>query len=196
MNRILHRCNTFDALERGFREFDGAECDVRFVSTHTNSLGREVVLQHGRDDPPAGYTLRSGLKWLHDRCGGRASTLAINVKDTDMAPALAAILKTAPGLRYFLFDVPGVELPEYEAHGLRVFGRYSLYETQRPRRDEAHAGFLVDAFNPEDQEMLVRHRPHASDAPCALISNRCHGSDLPNYTEGVSYLIGKVEDFV
>lgn len=197
MKRILHRCNTFDDLERGFTEFDGAECDVRLANynSYGATISPVVVLQHGRDDPPMGYTLSRGLRWLEDRClEPRQETLAINVKDTGMAPVLAEVLRPhAHWLNYFLFDVPGVELPEYEKHGLRVFGRVSDFERVAPTLD---GGLLVDAFDTGKQREFVDYAVnHPRGYGVALISNRCHGFDAPNYTEGVDYLIGKAEDF-
>jgi hypothetical protein len=187
--RILHRCNTIAEIERGYREFDGAELDVRLAMFDDVEL---VAVTHDKarhGDHPV--TLRAVLRMIEQERYRDpelyvGKTLFVNVKEHGMAPKLATLLSHFDP-PYYLFDVPGVETREYEQLGLKVLGRFSPYEVQMTL-----TGTLVDAFG-MDQQPLVDDAALERNGrrPIALISNLCHGVARPNYTKFISHLIGK-----
>jgi hypothetical protein len=176
--KILHRCNTVQQVLDACTKYDGAEIDVRHVDGH-------LTLRHGPHDQ-TWDRLTQLLNALQDLRG--KFTLFVNVKQFDLAEPLAALFVGKDvNFDYFIFDVPGPELPKYEEMGLRVLGRFSECESQ-----QTQFGYLIDAFE-EDQESLVRH---ILPAQCsALISHACHGRlRKANYVEGVDFLIGKADE--
>lgn len=183
MKRILHRCNTYHAINDAVKNYDGFECDVMIQHGYDTDT---VVIAHDADDigdgPPFALAMNQALV--------ASKTVAINVKSFGMSKALAEVLGplAARGLDYFLFDVPGVELHHYERAGLKVFGRISVYEKQLGLNG---GGALLDPIGvdvPLTGE-LQDWREHA------LISHGCHGRlGQANQTEGIDYLIGKAEE--
>lgn len=184
MKRLLHRCNTPDQVMVALERYEGFEIDVRL-----NAAG-EVVIGHDADDTmPANYTSNLIALAFHSRM-----VVAINVKSHGMATPLAQLLAWAESrLDYFIFDVPGVELPVYRDARLRVFGRVSAYESQ----GGCVGGYLMDFFTSTDEYAYsVFNRLRATrGVPMAAISHGCHGRlGQPNNPQGLSYLIGKAAE--
>lgn len=184
--RILHRCNSISAVMQGMKEFDGVEVDVR-------RLGSKLVLAHEESDSDGGPYLVAVLRLAQSEFPNK--TLALNVKEHGLSELLANTLTTlSSDYDYFVFDVPGVELPRYHGLGIRTFARISYCEVQRTMPG---GGALVDPFRESDQPHLLKSllMSPAAGAPVAMISNGCHGRlDERNVTKGVSYLIGKASE--
>ncbi len=190
MKRILHRCNAASEINAAVlsKLYDGFECDVRKGLFGQNYLR----LSHDATSPGV------ALAYVLDKAYDFGKTVAINVKEHGLAELLAEelLVAAAPPCDYFLFDVPGVELPRYQALGLKVYGRHSLYETQVGLNG---GGMLLDPFGETDDQGPVfdYYRKLASrlEGGIALISHGCHGRlGQENNLEGVSFLIGKAEE--
>lgn len=186
--RILHRCNSVGSIVDALKKYDGVEVDVR-------RLGTKLVLAHDENDAESGPYLTAVLRLVASEHPGK--TLALNIKEHGLANLLAENLSYVSGIDYFVFDVPGVELPRYQGLGIRVFGRISYCELQQPL---SSGGLVVDPFHAGDQKIGMTNvgfaqatQPAAfSRLPVAMISNGCHGrTDEDNYLIGVDYLIGK-----
>lgn len=186
--RILHRCNSVGSIVDALKKYDGVEVDVR-------RLGTKLVLAHDENDAESGPYLTAVLRLVASEYPGK--TLALNVKEHGLANLLAENLSYVSGIDYFVFDVPGVELPRYQGLGIRVFGRVSYCEFQQPL---GSGGMLIDPFRAGDQKPGLVNVEFARNTqpalyehmPVAMISNGCHGrTDEDNYLVGVDYLIGK-----
>ncbi len=181
---LLHRCNTPEAIAQAAQVADGFECDVRL-----NAAG-VPVLAHDPEELADGMNLSAALR----TAGELGLVVAINVKEHRQAVALRSVFA---GLEfqaihvpcYFVFDVPGVEIPLYNREGLIFYARVSEYETQYSQH-----GILVDSFSGAQQTLV--HRCHGSK-PLALISQGCHGR-WPNFVntvnDDVTYLICKLAE--
>lgn len=186
--RILHRCNSVGSIVDALKKYDGVEVDVR-------RLGTKLVLAHDEDGVQSGPYLTAVLRLAASEYPGK--TLALNIKEHGLANLLAENLSYVSGIDYFVFDVPGVELPRYHGLGIRVFARMSYCEHQRP---ENTGGVVVDPFREGDQKLGMMNLGIMQGGlpavythlPVAMISNGCHGrTDEPNHLIGVDYLIGK-----
>jgi hypothetical protein len=126
MKVLRHRSNTVEDIER-IALFDGLELDIRM-----NDLGIVVVEHHPGENGPNPLSLVGYLSCVAavEQRLGVSAFLAVNVKCNGLVPELKPIL--AGRDNYFLFDVPGEELGEYTQGGLKVFGRWSEDDQQRP----------------------------------------------------------------
>lgn len=133
---LRHRSNTEALIELGLRTFDGLELDVR-----TNDWGLVVVEHHPGEYGGTPLLLADYLSCVATGAIQLNKTpfLAINVKCNGLCDKLVRLLRHRDD--YFLFDVPGEELPDYSAAGLRVFSRWSEYDRQRPMD-----GVVIDCF--------------------------------------------------
>ena len=187
MKKLLHRCNTSEAIENALGDHDGFECDARL---HRD--GQHIILSH---EPGYGGV---SLEYALGAAADVSATIAINVKEHGLARWLAPLLEQFKGVDYFLFDVPGVDMPHYAKLGLKVFGRHSLYETQSALNG---GGVLLDPFEQGDDHTLefnnFRQQASARQLPLALISHGCHGRfGVDNRLDGVDYLIGKDQELL
>jgi hypothetical protein len=132
---LKHRCNNPVYMGEAFREsrYSGIEVDV---VQSPEDYGLKLWHDHC---PPS---IAVGLDLALHLCPAD-KTIAINVKEYKLAGELHALLMRYGFLntdRYFIFDVPGPELEEYNELGLRVFGRISEYEEQYAE------GVVIDSF--------------------------------------------------
>lgn len=186
--KIKHRCNDILQINSALKEgFTAVEVDLVWgVSPRGSNL-----IHTGHDHGAPVATLSSILRYEY---GSVLPFFAFNVKEYGMAIQLKAILEYYGVHEYFIFDVPGPELPEYRKSGLTYFGRLSYDETQR-----SSFGTVVDLDQenrpektplPSVREMLTSI---SSGTIVALISNTLRdaeewGSDI---IEMADYLITK-----
>lgn len=162
--------NSPAALERAFRDGYGIETDIR---DHDGAL----VVSH---DPPTGNGLMSidALLELYGRyaprVGGRAGTLALNIKaDGLQAPLLDALSRH--GVEdWFVFDMAVPDGVLYLRRGAVAYTRQSEYE-RVPSFYERAAGVWLDAFEGEwfDNDVIRDH--WRTGKRVALVSPELHG---------------------
>lgn len=172
---LKHRCNSQKEIDAALAEgFDGVEIDLVWC-------GEYMILchNHGGDVGPA----------LHD-VDFRNCVVAVNVKEYGMYPHLN--LPTARD--WFVFDVPGAELDLYCMAGVRVFGRYSMWEDQTVSGQ--CSGALLDDFTasvPGQTALFYKFvRTPSESLPVALISNQLRGGrDSDFVASHAKYIIRK-----
>lgn len=165
MKILRHRSNSAALVESGLRTFDGLELDVR-----ANDFGIVLVEHHPGENGAAlslvGYlscvaTVAQQLR--------KEYFLAINVKCNGICESLASLLRYRSD--YFLFDVPGEELTEYDAAGLRVFSRWSENDQQR-----SVTGTIIDCFEGDYTPFeLMINDPLLAKQPIAVIGEDLRG---------------------
>ena len=178
--RLRHRCNSSAAVSRALLDgFDGAEFDVVWNTLRQGGNALVVSHEHGSYGEDLGEFLLNINSNVF---------LAINVKEYGMAPELQKHLKNRGN--YFVFDVPGPELYEYEKYDLRVFGRFSEREIQKA--DD----YLLDSFDSSNSfinECYDYIVELDGKQPAALISPTLRG--LPQWSDELirkfRYLITK-----
>lgn len=165
MKILRHRSNTTALVESGLKAFDGLELDVR-----ANDFGI-VVVEHHPGEHGAPLSLLGYLSCVAAVAGqlNKAPFLAINVKCNGLCDNLAPLLRHRSD--YFLFDVPGEELTEYDAVGLRVFSRWSENDQQRPV-----TGTIIDCFEGDYTPFeLMINDPLLAKQPIAVIGEDLRG---------------------
>lgn len=135
---LRHRCNTTEDVLRWLPLYAGAECDVRL-----NDDNEAVVEHHPGENGSPPLSLQGWLS-VCSAVAGRPVTYAINTKSNGLVSRLQPLLVGRTD--YFLFDVPGEEIEEYLAAGLRVFGRASEYDYQQGFSRSDLPGYVIDCF--------------------------------------------------
>ncbi|CBS91470.1 hypothetical protein [Azospirillum lipoferum] len=167
--------NSREALERAFREGFGIETDIR-------DRNGALVVSH---DPPAGDGLMSfdELLELYGRhapradgqgAGGRAGTLALNIKaDGLQGPLLDALARHGVD-DWFVFDMAVPDGILYLRRGAVAYTRQSEYERE-PSFYERAAGVWLDAFESDWIDAAAIERHLAAGKRVALVSPELHG---------------------
>jgi len=134
---LRHRCNSLEDLREWLPLYDGVECDVRLNDSS------KATVEHHPGEHLYPFDLADWLALADQIAVGRDVTYAINIKSNGLVPELRVALLDCDN--YFLFDVPGEEIEEYRAAGLRVFARWSEYDYQQDFLGDLNGG-VIDCF--------------------------------------------------
>lgn len=162
--------NSREALERAFREGFGIETDIR-------DRNGALVVSH---DPPVGGDLMTFDELLElyrryaPQAGGRAGTLALNIKaDGLQGPLLDALARHGVD-DWFVFDMAVPDGILYLCRGAVAYTRQSEYEPE-PSFYKRAAGVWLDAFENDWIDDAVIERHLAAGKRVALVSPELHG---------------------
>lgn len=162
------------AFNRSFALGFGTETDLR----DTPRGGKpQIVISH---DMPAGdeLSLNALFDMVADYQGkspDRPLPLALNIKADGQALLLLEVLKSYPGIRYFVFDMAVPDLIQCANVGLRCYTRLSEYEREPSLYDHPSVvGVWLDAFTGKwyDEELVRRLLKDGKEV--ALVSPDLH----------------------
>lgn len=184
MNILAHRGlwanpderNSFKALTSAIDKNLGIETDIR------DHLGR-VVVRHDM-----GFDAELDLNDLLNLVGEKELKIALNVKASEMGPALAKLFLESEPKNYFFFDLAIPDLRKYLDLGLNTYCRVSEVEQQLVWSKEIK-GVWVDTFSGLTVSKNMIDEFLGMNLDVSLVSEEIHGREHLHFWDVVSEYI-------